>query len=664
MIWIKIIAIFFAAFFLSAFQYLYKKKSPGLFVLRFFIYLLILLLLIDLSYKKKTEKIIKPRLFVLADQSKSISFSKNDSIEKKLIEEIKNSGLSKKYNIRYFGFGKDLKPLDSINFTSSETDIDKALENLNILYDKDYKAPVIILTDGISTEGKNYASRNAKNALFNYFPVVLGDTVSYANLSIKEINTNPVAFKGNNFPVEIFVQYEGNKPVSSHLKVYQGKKNIYSKRLDFKNSGLKKTTVYLPALHPGHQFYKVEIAPFKNEKNTFDNYKSFAVEIIDQEKNIALISSIVHPDIGLIRRQISRNKYIKTEFFNEVKFPASLAKYDAIILYQPNAKFSRLFMREKMNDKNWFLITGSHTDWRWLNQQGLFFKRKNPSSVQEYFAVPNENFHLFDLPSLSFEKYPPLTDYYGKLDISGADAALYAKIQNITTNEALLAVNKMHKQVVLFGENYWQWGVYATKNHEKEKLDKLMAQIIQYISLKDIKQPVRLDYKSTYYEGEPVIIKARILNKNLSPDLKDQVSINLYKDKKKIFQAPLPLSGNSYSVRMDTLSAGNYYFNVVSKNTGKKKSGSFEVSKINKEQWQTKADVSSLKLLASGSQGKLYFPTDFSLLMEELSKKTNYPSHISASEKEVFLFDLKFLLFLLALLLGLEWLYKKLKGSL
>ena len=75
--------------------------------------------------------------------------------------------------------------------------------------------------------------------------------------------------------------------------------------------------------------YKLEL---EKEKNTFNNTKNFAVEVIDQKTNIALISSISHPDIGVIKRAIETNAQRKVTIVNpkEIK---SLEEYNILILY-------------------------------------------------------------------------------------------------------------------------------------------------------------------------------------------------------------------------------------------------------------------------------------------------------------------------------------------
>ena len=78
------------------------------------------------------------------------------------------------------------------------------------------------------------------------------------------------------------------------------------------------------------------------EKNKTNNSKFFAVEILDQRSEIALITNIVHPDISALKRSIEVNEQRKVTVLNinEIK---SLDKYNLFIIYQPNSKFQSVF---------------------------------------------------------------------------------------------------------------------------------------------------------------------------------------------------------------------------------------------------------------------------------------------------------------------------------
>ena len=63
------------------------------------------------------------------------------------------------------------------------------------------------------------------------------------------------------------------------------------------------------------------------QKNKTNNSKFFAVEILDQRSEIALITDISHPDISVLKRSIEVNEQRKVKVLkvNEIK---ELDKYN------------------------------------------------------------------------------------------------------------------------------------------------------------------------------------------------------------------------------------------------------------------------------------------------------------------------------------------------
>jgi hypothetical protein len=69
-----------------------------------------------------------------------------------------------------------------------------------------------------------------------------------------------------------------------------------------KDKKAQSVTVLLNADKVGIAKYKAVISSNIKEKNTSNNAKNFAVEVIDQRSEIALISAINHPDLGALKR--------------------------------------------------------------------------------------------------------------------------------------------------------------------------------------------------------------------------------------------------------------------------------------------------------------------------------------------------------------------------
>ncbi len=93
------------------------------------------------------------------------------------------------------------------------------------------------------------------------------------------------------------------------------------------------------------KFLKLVFHPEKKKKTPINNTKNFAVEVIDQKTNMAIVSAINHPDIAALKRAIETNAQRKVTIVkpNDIK---SLQDYNVLILYQPNSEFKSVFDTE------------------------------------------------------------------------------------------------------------------------------------------------------------------------------------------------------------------------------------------------------------------------------------------------------------------------------
>jgi len=648
---------------LSAFQY--RRKALWLFILRFFTYLTLFLLLFNPQIEKKQKITNRPDLYVLADNSFSLKKQNMDKLLNRILKAVQQSDLSKHYNLHLFRFDQSLQRFDSLNFSGNKTDIAQTLSELKFLHTNEHQAPVILLTDGQATTGKDYIYTLKKDDHLSVFPLVLGDTIQRKDIRIDMLNVNPYAYKGNRFPVEIFIDAQLQNKATTRMTISEKGKTLYSQKIEL--SPEKPSThisVLLPANSKGIHHYTASLSPLANERNKLNNRKYFAVEVIDNARKIALLSAIVHPDMGAIKRSLRQNPYIQVSLYKPADNITDFDKINTFVLYQPTGDFQQLFKQIQQKGKSWLIITGKHTDWNFLNRQKLFFNKKSSGAYENYFPVPNPAFSLFKLPELQVKDFPPLQDYYGNIEFEmPAQPAYYSRIKSVTTKEPLMAFNEQKKQGVIFGENLWQWRMQAGLQDQTKEFDKLIQQIFQYLSLdKDVSR-LQVQYDKQYYQGDNIEITARFLNKNLEPDDKANSVLYLKSDTENR-QIPMSLQGDFYAVNLSDLPVGSYRFTVMNAEKSLKKSGVFKVLPFSIEEKNLSADVSKLQTLAERTGGKIYYPTQSDDLIKFLSNGQKFPAIVEYKTQKTDLIDYRWLLALLVLLLATEWLVKKLRGEL
>lgn len=659
------------AFMLAFFQYFYKstsKKTNTIIFLAFLRWLAVFsLLLLLINPKIKSLQLINmlPTLNVVVDNSLSIQRIKQDSSIRKLVSNLKNNtSINKKFNIKYYAFGNDLQQQDSFKFDDPETNITKALTTLSTL-NRDKVAPILLISDGNQTYGSSYEFYKSNQPLY---PVIVGDTLHYDDLKINQINVNSYTSLNNKFPVEIFLQYEGEKSIKKMLSVMRRGKVVFKKVVEFsksKNSG--QILFYLPATEIGIENYTCEIGSLENEKNSLNNKQNFSIEVIDENAKVLILSAINHPDISMIKRSIESNKQHKVTVEKNLGKEIQYKDYQLVILYQPTNKFNKVFNKINNNSNNLFIITGKQTDWNFLNKAQSDFSKKSIKANEKYSAVFNNNYDEFITEDIGFSDFPPIEDHYGDITVTlPFKIILNQHIAGFDTKNPLLMTftNTDRREAVLFGENVWKWRMQSyVENRSYKKFDIFFNRLIQYLSSDKRSNRLELDYKPFVYNNSSAIINAQLFDANYRFDSSAKLSIKLTnKSNDEIKNIPFSLKNNKFEVILDDLAPGDYSFTVNAENHSISKNGKFTVLEYNIEQQFVSANTKGLKKLANDSDGNIFYLNATNKLLSSLLIDKRYVSTQKSIEKIVSLIEWKWLLSFIILFLSLEWFIRKYKG--
>jgi len=657
---------------LSFYQYLYKAKSESkvnrfLAFLRFISLFSVFVLLINPIISRKTYEVIKTPLPIVVDNSQSVKELGQETLAKELAEKLsKSNSLKDKYEVQLYRFDADFHTGNELDFKGKQTHIDQVAQNLKQFY-RNQHYPMVLLTDGNQTIGNDYVYSFQQNT--TVYPLVLGDTTTFLDLKINQLNVNKYAFLKNKFPVEVFLQYSGTKPVNATFSIQQGNATLHKQNISF--SPAKKAqavSVLLNADKVGVQSFKAVISSSEKEKNQYNNVKNFAVEIIDQRSEIALISSVNHPDLSALKRSIEANQQRKVTIIkpNEIK---SLQDYNVLILYQPDAQFRTVLEQNQKLQLNSFVITGMNTDFNLLNQYQNQVQCKVSGLKEDYTAEFNPQFNSFALDDIGFEQFPPLEHPFGTISLKGnTNTLLKSKVRNLATENPLLAFseNGLHRNAFLFGENIWKWRMEShLKTKSFENFDIFTDKIIQYLASNAAKKSLVVTHDSFYNSGETIEISAQYFNKNYEFDENARLTIQLKNNQTKAVKSYDFLKGNNeYKVNLDGLEHGVYSFTVKENNSKTQYSGSFQVLDFEIEKQFINPDVSRLNQLASNTEGKAYYPNQIDQLIDILSKNETYKPVEKAIIRQTPLIDWVWLLVILAASLAAEWFIRKYNGLL
>lgn len=661
------------ALLIAQFQYIYKSKLNGklkysLFISRTITLFCIGLLLVNPKFESITFFNEKPNLVIAADNSESIDYLNQGSNAKTILNGLRsNQELLDRFDLQTFSFGKNLSTIDSLSFKEQQTNLANALDGIGETF-KEEVAPILLLSDGNQTLGEDY-SYKANSIKQAVYPIVIGDSTLYEDISIKQLNVNRFVFLKNRFPVEVILNYSGTNSISTEFRILSGNQTLFKKTIQFSPTNTSEiVSTSLLADKVGIKTYKAELVPINKERNTVNNTKNFGVEVIDQKTNIAIVSERIHPDLGAIKKAIESNEQRNVSIVSPIEFKSQEEDYQLVILYQPTRAFESVFKRIKDLRNNVFYITGNTTDWTYLNNIQNEFKQSITNQTESYQPILNRNYSNFIVDNISFSDYPPLDSEFGEFGINAPhDVLMFKAVNGLSTELIMMATYESNniKAAILNGEGLWRWRAQTyLENNNFESFDTFINKLVQFLSSKKRRNRLQVDYKSFYDGNEDLIIFAQYFNKSFEFDPNAALTLELTPEDNSQAkrQFPLLISNNNYKIDLSGLASGKYNFTIKHNSEPIEASGGFEVLDYNVEQQFLNANISKLQRLANDSGGKVFFKDNIDDLINTLLTDSRYRIVQKSTKNIVPLIDWKYLLGIIALSLFFEWFTRKYHG--
>jgi hypothetical protein len=193
-----------------------------------------------------------------------------------------------------------------------------------------------------------------------------------------------------------------------------------------------------------------------------------------------------------------------------------------------------------------------------------------------------------------------------------------------------------------------------------------MTSTIQYLSAKDDKRKFRVyPIKNRFAEAENIQFSAELYDDAYNPNNEPDVSLDIKGKLGNKFSFLMSRVGNSYQLNAGFLPADEYTF-VAKTSLGKanfKQDGQFLVEEINIELLQTTANHQLLFNMANLSGGQMVYPSEINSLEVLLNKNEKIKTLSYEQKSYESLINLKWIFFLLILILSLEWFLRKRNGA-
>ncbi|MGO4921131.1 VWA domain-containing protein [Maribacter spongiicola] len=652
------------------FQYIYKQKAKSkihwlLAFLRFTGIFGLLLLLINPQFSQKSYTLEKPNLVILADNSTSIEERASQLTE--LLSEIKSSeDIADRFKVADYSFGADLQIFDSISFQEKNTNIYKSLSALKDVYARE-QTVTILLSDGNQTIGQDYTyfKSDQNNSIYT---VVLGDTTKYTDISVGSIQTNKYAFLKNKFPLETYVSYQGNSAVSATVSIKMNSKIVHKENVKLNSqNNYKPISIEVEANSVGIKNLVVEVSQLPEERNIKNNRRSTSIEVIDEKTKIAIISDILHPDLGALKKAIESNEQREVSILKSNVANNILEEIDLFIFYQPTARFQSSFEFAKSKNANTFIITGTQTDYSFLNKADVPFEIENGYPQQEVFGVLNNAFTKYDISRFDLTDFPPLVSDAGPILITTSfETLLGTEIKGLNIQQPLLSVMEKNaqKSALLIGEDLWKWRMQTFRNtNEFVNFDEFIGNLIRYLTSSKNKSRLNVDYEKVYEGSSNTVITATYFDEAFLFDPNAKVKIKVTSiENKKVQTNAMVLKNGYFEADLSNLMAGSYEFVVSVENESKSELGSFIISEFDMENQFVSSDNVKMEKLAVNSGGKQFYPSQIEQLLQDLKESDAYVPTEKSTENIVSLIDFRMLLAIIVFAFAAEWFIRKYNG--
>lgn len=660
------------ALILVYFQYFHKNPRKGslktiLAALRFVTLFCGLLLLINPKFVSKDYFVEKANLILLVDNSTSMENASSQAEISRVIAQLKqDEALNERFTIHQYRFGNTITAADSVRFDQGNTDISNALSTLNDVFVNGNNA-IVLFSDGNQTLGRDYEYINLnENTTIN--PLVVGDTTQYEDISIGLINVNKFAFLRNSFPIETSIRYQGSRPISSTVTISINGGRVHQERVNLdgtKNSQTLNTLVEAQSV--GIKTIKIEVGTLENERNTANNVKETAIEVIDEKTNVTIVSDMLHPDIGALKKSIESNEQRSVTLVNPNVSQSAFEESDLLILYQPDRNFRSVYEFLENSGANYFTITGSKTDWNFLNRAQESFTVSGSRQPEDILPVLNNAFGLFGLGDFSVDGFPPLQGTLGDIQLKkDSEILMFQQLQGINLDKPLFTIltEGNTKEAVLFGEDLWRWRAQVYRNDQSfQKFDDFIGNLMVYLGSNKQRNRLELDYELVFDNAGMAKIRASYFDESYQFDSDATISIKI-EGKNTDFSrvSPVLLKGSFYEVDLSDLQAGEYEFTITVQDENLSRSGTFRILDFNPEKQLISANYKKMERLAKKNRGKLYYLDGVETLQSDLASSQEFLPVQKSRDNVVSLIDFRILLGLIVLSLALEWFIRKYNG--
>lgn len=658
-----------------------KWWKYGLASLRFLSTGLIAFLLLSLLIKTKKTEEEKPIVLLLQDNSSSLNVSFGKFPKDKYAAQLQSlqEKIKDKYELISYNFGDELTDFAKPDYSEKETDISNAVDEIFTRHGSQNIGAVILASDGIFNKGNSpLYNRNALTIPF--YTIALGDTSVKKDALIKSVRYPEIVYLGDQFNINVQIEANHLQGQNTVLEIVSPEGNVIlnkviaitEDRFTFQADAVG------DAVRPGVLQYKIKLKTIAGEAIAENNYDVAYIEVIDGRQKVLMLYDAPHPDVKAFKSAIEQNKNYQFDAADIKTYSGNYKDADLIILDGIPSAGSMAKIKTIQEIVNsitpvLYVLSANTSLGQFNNLQKVLQISGSSQNGNDVFPIYQSSFSKFTLneSTLKFiQTLPPLLAPFGRYqEATTADILYKQQIGSIPSGNPLILFNEVNgkKTGMICGEGIWRWRLTEfAQNKNFDATDEIINKCVQYLTVKGDKRRFRVHTpKNVFNANEAIQIDAELYNESYV--LVNDVDANcvVKGDNGKDYSFTFDKTINAYSLNAGILPVGNYTVNAKANYKGNANAAScnFSVRPVIIETLNTQANHQLLNILSTQSGGKMYMPASMSDITEDIEKNDKVKTILFDTFNTQPLIDMKWLFFIILLLLISEWFIRKYNGN-
>lgn len=619
---------------------------------------------------------------ILVDNSRSnLIQGKSDDIKKILNDNGLHSSSYKLFT--FSNSSQQLSSPDSFSSNGFNTDLSSALRNIRNSFPNRNFNSVTVISDGVFNAGGN-PLYEAKTLQAPFITFGVGDSVQKKDIIIKNLSYNDKAF--TNIPVKIKAQvsiygYTG----TANINLIREGIVISTKQINSSGAESYETEFDITESAAGKIKYSIEAENKEGEITFKNNYSDFYITFIDNKVNVLLISGGPSYDdafvTGVLKRINNYNITFRTakspnEFYEGPVDSRSIAELSALFLLNfPTSSTSSAIVSELADKCKTFGIpviffAGKNSDYQKLGafDDLLPFNISRPNSGETLF-----NLQIVTSADNSLSKVSKVSEVNSTTQIFRNVSGILPKPGSITvatdkgSGEPMMMTRTSgdQKSTAFLGYGLWRWKLNSSSSAEKT-LERFLIETINLTLQKEKRTKLKVYPAKDFFDySEQIKIYADVFDENYLPTRNAVVSGKIIrKDGSTAGELTFTPEENRYAAYFPPLPYGDYSIEASADLNGSyyaADNSRLTSDTLNTEYLITHSDLNALKELSQNTGGAYISQNDASNIASLIGNTIN-PAGNDVSLRKALRFNLwenKYILILIILLLTIEWVVRK-----